>query len=272
MGYGGADGFHTEGPGGGGGGTYNGASPSTVNVNGIPAGTNISGMTYDALFQNIYAPAVAPVFTSFSITGQATTVEVGTLIAAGNKTFTWGINIGSGVVPTIDIYDNTTSSTLLAGTPNDGTQVVSIPGVNFTADGQTQSYKGIGNNTTPPSTFNSSNFVITANYLEFYGPTPAAATNSAQVRALPSSRFTSAGTSFSMNTGTVEKIFQICMPATKTLVSVFDATAGFFITGSFVLTTFNVNDAGGNPVAYNIYTLTNAVPYAADHVFNIVTT
>ncbi len=261
-----------SGSGGGGGGTYGGASPSTVTVNGIAAGTNIAGMSYDALFQNIYAPAVSPFFTSFAITGQPTTIEVGTLIAAGNYTFTWGINLGTGTVATIDIYNNTTAATILAGTPNDGSQVVALPGVSLTVDGQTQSYKGIGNNTTPPGTFNSGNFVITARYVEFYGPTAVQAINSAQVRALPSTRFTSAGTAFNMNTGTVQKIFQIAIPATKTLVSVFDATAGFFITGSFTLSTFNVNDAGGTPVSYNVYTLNNAVPYASDHTFNIVTT
>ena len=271
MGFGGAEGFHKD-SGGGGGGTYNGPSPSTVPVNDIPAGTNIAGMTYDQLLGNIYAPPIAPAFSSFLITGQATTVEVGTLIPAANYTFTWGINLGTGTVPTIDIYNNTTAATILAGTPNDGTELVALPAVNLIIDGQTQSYKGIGNNTTPPGTFDSSNFVITARYAEFYGPTAVEAVNSAQVRALPLSRFTSAGNSFSFNTGIVEKIFQIAIPATKTLVSVFDATAGFFITGSFTLSTFNVNDAAGTPVSYNVYTLTNAVPYAVDHTFNIVTT
>lgn len=216
-------------------------------------------------------PYVPPVFTSFLIAGQPSTVEVGTIIGAGNRAFSWGITLNDGVVPTIDIYDNTTATTLLAATPNDGSQSVAVPAVNFAFDGQTQSYKGIGNNTSPAGTFNSSNFVITARFLQFFGPTAAPSANSAAVRALPSNRFAT-GTTFNMNTGTTDVIFEICLPPTQTLVSVFDATAGFFITVAFTTHVVVVNDAGGNPHNYNVYRLTNAVPYAANHVFNIVTT
>lgn len=217
-------------------------------------------------------PYVPPAFTAFSISGQASTVEVGTVIGAGNKPFSWAITLNDGVVPTIDIYDNTTATTLIAATPNDGSQSVLAPAVNLAFDGQSQSYKGIGNNTSPAGTFDSANFVITARYYEFYGPTAAPSASSADVRALPSNRFSSAGTAFNLNTGTVEKIFEICLPPGKTLVSVFDATAGFFITGSFVLSVINVDDAAANPVPYDVYRLTNAVPYAIGHTFNIVTT
>lgn len=217
-------------------------------------------------------PYVPPAFTAFSIAAQPSTVEVGTTIAAGNKPFSWAITLNDGVVPTIDIYDNTAAAVLLAGTPNDGSQSVATGAINLLNDGQSQSYKGIGNNTSPAGTFNSANFVITARFLEFYGPTAVASANSADVRALPSSRFTSAGTAFNMNTGTIEKIFEICLPPGRTLVSVFDATAGFPITGSFVLSNINVDDAAATPHLYNIYRLTNAVPYAIDHTFNIVTT
>lgn len=216
-------------------------------------------------------PYVPPVFTSFLISGQATTVEVGTVIGAGNRPFSWAITLNDGVVPTIDIFDNTNATTLLAGTPNDGSQSVAVPGVTFANDGQTQSYKGIGNNTSPAGIFDSANFVITARFLQFYGPTAAPSGNSAAVRALPSNRFAT-GTTFSMTTGTTDNIFEIALPPGQTLVSVFDATAGFFITVSFVSSVIVVNDAGGNPQNYNLYRLTNAVPYATSHTFNIVTT
>jgi hypothetical protein len=216
-------------------------------------------------------PYTPPTFTSFIISGQATTVEVGTVIGAGNRPFSWAIALNDGIVPTIDIFDNTTSTTLIAGTPNDGSQSVIVPGVTFANDGQTQSYKGIGNNTSPAGTFDSANFVITARFLQFYGPTSAPSGNSAAVRALPNNRFAT-GTSFNMNTGTVNNIFEIALPPSQTLVSVFDATAGFFITVSFVNSVIVVNDAGGNTHNYNMYRLTNAVPYATNHVFNIVTT
>lgn len=230
------------------------------------------GQIKDCVCNGPVPPYVPPAFTAFSIAGQPTTVEVGTTIGAGNKPFSWAITLNDGVVPTIDIYDNTAAATLLAGTPNDGSQSVPTGAIVLLNDGQSQSYRGIGNNTSPIGTFNSANFAIIARFLEFYGPTAAPSVNSANVRALPSNRFTSAGTNFNLLTGTTEIIFEIALPPGRLLVSVFDATAGFFITGSFVLVNINVNDAAGTPHAYNVYRLTNAVPYAIAHTFNIVTT
>lgn len=120
--------------------------------------------------------------------------------------------------------------------------------------------------------FASNLLTIQGYYNYFYGPAAAAPTDSVSVRALPSSQLINAGNTFTLHTGTVQQIFAIAMPATKTLTQVFDATAGFDITSTFVLSTFNVNDAGGNPVSYNVYVLTNSVPYASDHTFNITTT
>lgn len=250
---------------------YTGPSPSTVTVNNIPAGTNLLTYTVNQLIGNIYAPSVSPVFTSFYISGQPNIVEVGTTLS-GSKTFLWSINVGSGIVNTIDIYDNTAGSTLLAGTTNDGSQVITITTNPLLADGSSQSFKGIGNNTSPVATFNSANFVVTARYLEFYSDTASAATNSAQVRSLVHNRFTSSGNVFTMQTGTTNKIFQIAIPATKTITQVFDNTAGFDITVTFILSNIMVDDAAGTPTNYNVYTLTNAVTYAVNHQFTITTT
>lgn len=261
--------------GSGGGGTYNGISPTTVTVGGLPAGSAIAGMTFEQIIQGIVAPYVSPSFSSFVISGQAQVVEIGTTITAP-KTFTWGVNLGSGTVPTIDIYNNTLGNTTLSGTPNDGVQSVTIPTVNFTAQGQQQSYKGIGFNSQNSSNFSSANFVITGSYLEFYGPTAFNSATSADVRALPNSRFENLSNNFTMNTGTTQTIFEIVMRATKTLTSVIDTTTGFAVpigsgAGNFVLSTINVNDAAGNSIVYNLYRLTNTVPYSSNHVFSVTT-
>lgn len=261
--------------GGGGGGVYNLSFPTNTQFGNIAPGTDLSGLTWQQIIQMATVAYINPSFTSFSITGQAQTVEIGTTVS-GNKTFTWGINVGSGIVTLLDIYDNTSGSTLLANTANDGSQIINLGATNFTAQGQTKSFKGIGHNSQNSTDFNSSNFVITGSYLEFYGPISVAANNSATVRALPLNRFVTSGTSFSFATGTVEKIFQIALPATKTLTSVFDATSGFFIpvgagAGNWNLSTFNVLDAAGVNVSYNVYTLSNAVVYASSHTFNIIT-
>lgn len=113
--------------------------------------------------------------------------------------------------------------------------------------------------------FASNSLVLTGMYKIFHGPSASPPVNSANVRALPSSQFTNGGT-FNLNTGTVENDFTIAMPATNSLVSVIDLDAlNANITSSYVLTIFNVNDAGGNPVSYKVYTFTAGVPYGSNH-------
>ena len=107
---------------------------------------------------------------------------------------------------------------------------------------------------------------ITYKYVVFYGPSAVAPSNSAGVRALSGKRFTDAGNTFTLNTGAAQTIFTVAIPATMSLTQVLDLDAlNANITANYVLSTFNVNDGGGTPVAYKIYTLTNAIPYSADH-------
>ena len=103
---------------GGGSSTYGGASPTTVVVEDFPIGTNILGLTYDDLFQNIYAPYVSPSFTSFSISGFPTSYEVGDTIG-GPQTFVWSFSNISNVSPnTMDILDITGGTALATNISN----------------------------------------------------------------------------------------------------------------------------------------------------------
>src|SRR5690606_18845049 len=132
---------------------------------------------------SIVAPYVNPVFTSFSVSGQATTLEVGSTLS-GSKTFTWNITQNSGTVPTIDIYDITAASTLVSGTANDGSHSATITTNQLNSNGATQQWRGVGNNTSPAGTFNSGTFTVTAWFYRFYGPASSDPANSAAVRAL----------------------------------------------------------------------------------------
>lgn len=107
---------------------------------------------------------------------------------------------------------------------------------------------------------------ITYKYVIFFGSSVAAPANSAGVRALANKRFIDAGNTFILNTGATDRIFTVAIPATMSLTEVLDLDAlNANITANYTLSTFNVNDGGGVPVAYKIYTLTNAIPYSADH-------
>ncbi len=68
-----------------------------------------------------------PAFTAFAISGQATSIEVGTTIAAGSKTFTWATSNSTSVLAnSIGIVDTTRSLTLATGLANDGTEPITI--------------------------------------------------------------------------------------------------------------------------------------------------
>lgn len=231
-----------------------------------------TGKTAEQVMNLIATEYINPVFNAFSISGQSNTVEVGTTLS-GSNTFTWTITVGSGTVPTIDLYNNTTSATLLAGTPNDGTQAQTITTIQLNSNGSTQSWKGIGNNTSPSGTFNSSNFVVTARYYRWWDAISSSLTNSASVRALTNAAFNTSGNSFTLNSGTTLTKFVVALPPGTTIVTVNDLDAlGADITSSFVAqSSINVLDAGSTNRAYNIYEYNVGVAYGSNHRFSIVT-
>lgn len=246
------------------GGIYTKSSPTTITVGGLPAGSPILGMSIEDILEDILVPYISPAFTSFVISGQATTVEVGSTVS-GVKLFTWGISTPANVQSnTVAIKDLTTVTDLITGSANDGSESLNIG--SFTNNvPASHSWQARATNT-QLSVFNSSIFTVNWRYQIFYGPTAVTPTNSANTRSLPSSRFTDAGNVFILNTGSIEKIFAVAMPATMSLVSVIDLDAlNANITANYIMTTFTVNDAGANPVAYKIYIMTNAVPYPSNH-------
>lgn len=231
-----------------------------------------AGLTAVQAILNAAIEYINPAFSSFSISGQATTVEVGTTIS-GSKTFLWAITLNSGAVATIDLYDITASATLLANTPNDGSQAQVVTTNQLNANAAAQSFRGILHDTNVVQNINSAPFTITARFFRFYAPSATSPVNSAAVRALANSAFQLAGAVFNLLTGTVETKFVVSLPPGVTIVSVFDLDAlNANITAQYVLTgTVNVLDAGGTNRAYNIYEMNVGSPYSTSHRHQITT-
>lgn len=288
---------------GGGGGGGNFLADITVSLSGgktlgkYTNGQTIPslGLTAEQVMNLIAIEDIAPTYTVATFTlGQsiATQAEVGTAYASNILTATFTQN-DAGALTEIriqkngaDITPNGTTSPFVkidsgsyilgnityVAYSNYDAGALKYYEPSHTLDPRTPQVRNVNAPQAAENNFASNTLVLTGLYKLFYGDSATAPTNSADTRALPSNRFTNAGNVFTLNTGTTNKIFTVAMPSTKTLVSVFDATAGFDITGSFVLSTFNVNDAGGTPVSYNVYTLTNAVTYGSNHAFTITTT
>ena len=104
----------------------------------------------------------------------------------------------------------------------------------------------------------------------FHAPVANAPTTSANVRAIANKVFTDSANPFNLITGTVENDFAVALPTTSasndTISNAIDLDAlNADITANYVLSTFNVDDAGGTAVSYNVYTLSNATPYTTSH-------
>lgn len=144
-----------------------------------------------------------------------------------------------------------------------------------TPDDRTPAVRSINAPQAASTDFGSATINLAGVYKIFYGPTSVAPDDSAEVRALGSSLLiTTAGAIvIQLNTGSTEKIFSVSMPATRSLTGVSDLTvSGADITSQYVLTTFNVNDAFGTPVAYKTYTMQQAVAYSSNHVHQLTIT
>ena len=111
-----------------------------------------------------------------------------------------------------------------------------------------------------------STYTITFYNLVFYGSISSAPVTSAAVRGLTNKRFTNTGNTFNLSTGTSLINFSVAIPTSLSLSSVVDLDAlNAIITSSYILNTFNVNNAGGVATSYKIYTMSIAVPYSTDH-------
>lgn len=100
------------------------------------------------------------------------------------------------------------------------------------------------------------------NWYGAYGETPPV--DGSDLRTLA----TTISNTFDLNTGTSAKSFVIGIPASKTLLSVFDGVTD--LTANYPLSAITtVPDAAGNDVSYNVYILNVALPYSSNHVHKI---
>ena len=123
--------------------------------------------------------------------------------------------------------------------------------------------------TTNSSTINYYNYI-------FYGATGSAPTTSSNVRSLPSKSLyistSNPSNPFTLNTGSVYKDFTVALPSSLTISSVVDIDASNAnITTQYVLNTglTGIANYAGITSSYNVYTMSPAIPYSANHQHSI---
>lgn len=199
-----------------------------------------------------------------SLSASLTTVETGTATLAVTLNFSYTINNPGASISTVSLEfrrGGAGSWTVLTTDTGLTNYVHNITG-NVSADDI--NYRYVVTDTLAYNDTATDNVVFS--YKVFYGPTSSEPVNSADVRALASSRFLNAGNSWNLNTGSTEVIFSVAMPDSQSISSVVDLDAlNANITSEYVNNPFNVNDAAGTPVSYNVYTMTIAIPYSSSH-------
>jgi hypothetical protein len=100
----------------------------------------------------------------------------------------------------------------------------------------------------------------------FYGPTSSIPITSGDVRSSTNRIFRDGLNPFTLNTGTTYNNFVVAIPSTLELSEVLDIDAlSANITGSYIKDTFDILDFIGTNVSYDVYTMTNAIPYISNH-------
>lgn len=236
----------------------------------IPA----SGWSFEQLMRDIAMDYIVPTLSSFTITGQPTSVEVGTTLS-GSKTFTWVYTANSGTIPLVDILDVTAGTALVTNTVNDGSDSTTIASISLNSSGANRRWRLSGEDTTENTIETSNIFTVTSYFRRFWGPVTSlpsgsdATVNRNYANNLSSAFQSGSPNTFTLSTGTTRLNMIVLLPPSKTITSVIDTTnLNADITSSYVLSTLIINDIGGTPRTYNMYTLTLTTAYSvsANHV------
>lgn len=248
---------------------YSGASPSTIALGGIPAGTDLTHRTLTSLIEQAVVVYLQPAFTFFSLVGQALFIEVGDFIPAGNKNFAWATTNNSNILAnSITIRNQSAGFDLASGLANSGNAAVNLPApIQLNAYGASQLFRLLMKNT--QNAIISSDLVITAFYGRFFGSPANPPTDSASVRALPKTF----GNTFSLVIPQGNKVAAFAYEASRQdltdgnvkYVEGFNANVG----NTFVKTLLNVQDAGGTMRSYKLYIATLGAPYPAQATYNV---
>jgi len=239
--------------------TYTNASTTPEDVGGIAAGSTFSAVTMQEMWDDLLYPYQDPTFSSFSISGQSSTLEVGDSIPA-SVTFTWGTtNSGNVSSNSLIIRDVTGASDLATGLADDSSEAIVMSGaIQLTAQGS-YVFRIRGTDTDAPS----KDFQRDATYnwrWKFYWGTSATTTlTEAQIESLPNGGnglYSSLSRTYSLDAAASQYKY-ICYPATLGTLSTFTDTSTMLAVPFEAPYTVSVTNSFGQTTNYNVYKSTN---------------
>lgn len=249
--------------------TYTNLTPVPVTLGGISAGTTFHNATMQNMWDTLLYPYLNPSFTSFAITSQPTSLEVGASISGGPRTFTWSTSFSSNIQPNTikikHINTGTIISTPASGMSNDGSEVITIPTLTRTTAGN---HRWTIYGTTINSVIISRNFQV--NWLNriYYGTSSLTALTASDITGLTSTMLaTTSLNTYNFGSGGYK---YICIPTGLPLITLLKDTStnlsigmagvtdGYSTSaGTYFVQNIVVTNAFGIPITYRVYRTKN---------------
>jgi len=246
------------------GGTYQGASPTTISLGGIPVDYVLTGKTYQEIIEDLLVVYLDPAFSSFVMSGQATTVEVGTTIS-GSKSFAFtATNTGNIQSDSLSVIDVTNNTTLVSGQPFTSPVSANVGSVTKTTPASHQ-WKGRAINTNS-EVIDSNNFTVNWQWRVYNGTSANPTLTESQIEALTTSALRSGfATTYSFAAGNYKYIAFPDSFGSPTALTGFKDTA----TNLTVAMASSVDDAfysnTQNGWSYGIVSVTNTNGVTTDY-------
>lgn len=233
---------------------YTNVNPTPVSVGGISSGTTFDKKPIKDVLDLLLYPYQAPGFSSFAITGQPTTLEVGASTSP-NPQFTWSIsNPGNITANTISIVNSSNSTSIITGLGNIGAYNSTMSAItNNSATSQTFTINATSNKSVGFSRQTS----ITWLWRVYTGNSTTPVLTESDVKALTSTNLTSSysGTKSFSPIG----YKYICYPSVMGTASTFkDSSTGMDVAMSAV-TQLPITNVNGVTTTYNIHRTLNQI-------------
>lgn len=234
--------------------TYTNAVPVPEDIGGISAGTTFSNATIQEMFDALLYPYQVPSFSSFSMVGQVTNVEVGDSIS-GSQTFVWNTANPSNIeTNSITIRDVNAAIDLATGLSNDGNETLILPSAVQLLSPGSYVWRIIGEDT--QSSFFQRNFTVNWLWRRYSGTSNSTTLTESDIESLASSGLSS---TFSGNYSYAAGGYKyICYPTTLgDITHVYDTDTNFPIAmATSVDDAFFSNVANG--INYGLVNVTNS--------------
>ena len=234
--------------------TNTGSTPATVG--GIPAGSTFANQSMQQMWDQLLYPYQSPAFSSFSISGQSSPLEVGATSNA-DPSFAWGTTNSSNIsANTIQIADSSAVETLVTGHSATPPAAITHTGVTK-ATATSETYTITGTNTNSGSF--SRTYSITWLWRIYYGEDATAPMAETDIKLLRISSFISGFAGTYSFAAAASQYKYLCYPSILGTATSFKDQSTNLTVPFEVVYTVSVTNSYGVTTNYNVHRSTNMI-------------